>query len=376
MRLLHIITGLQTGGAEMMLFKLLDAMHAAGFDAAVLSLMPPGPVGERISILGIPVYSLNVCSGMSSLTEILRMRRLVREIKPDVIQGWMYHGNLAAWFAHRWVNRAPVVWNIRQSLYEIHHEKRLTRWVIRLGAALSSRVQAIVYNSHTSRPQHEAAGYDRRHALVIPNGFDLDRFKSSPERRLVFRKALKVDADVPLVGMVARWHPMKDHANFLRAAARVLERFKDVHFVLAGRGIDADNAMLMDMIGSLKLADRVHLLGEVSDVAVVMATLDVLVSASSSEAFSNVLGEGMACGVPCVATDVGDSAKVLDGHGRIVPPHDPAAMAAAVIELLHLDRHRRVELGAAARLHVEENFSISEIADRYAALYEKLANKA
>jgi glycosyltransferase involved in cell wall biosynthesis len=375
MRLLHVITGLQTGGAEMMLCKVLDALRAGRFDSAVLSLMPPGSVGERISLLGIPVDSLRIRSGVPSLAAILRMRRLVGAFKPDVIQGWMYHGNLAAWLSHRWANRAPVVWNIRQSLYEIRREKRLTRWVIRLGAALSSRVQAIIYNSYTSRSQHEAMGYDCRHALVIPNGFDIDRFRSSPEMRLAFRKALKVDADVPLVGMVARWHPMKDHANFLRGAAGVLERCSDAHFVLVGRDVDADNTVLLDMIGSLKLADRVHLLGEVSDVPALMAALDVLVSASGSEAFPNVLGEGMACGVPCVATDVGDSALVLDGHGRVVPPHDPAALSAAVIELLRLDPHRRVELGAAARLHVEAKFSLSEIADRYAALYEKLVNK-
>ena len=360
----------------MMLCKLLYAMRAGSFDSAVLSLMPPGPVGERISILGIPVYSLKILYGIPSLTEILRMRRLVREFRPDIIQGWMYHGNLAAWFARRWTNRAPVVWNIRQSLYEIHREKRLTRWVIRLSAALSSRVQAIIYNSHTSRPQHEAVRFDGRHALVIPNGFDIHRFRSSPETRLAFRMALQLDADVPLVGMVARWHPMKGHANFLRGAAGVLERFSDAHFVLAGRGVDEDNAVLLNMIGALGLADRVHLLGEVSDVPAVMTALDVLVSASGAEAFPNVLGEGMACGVPCVATDVGDSAHVLNGHGRVVPPHDPAALSAAVIELLRLDSHRRVELGAAGRLHVKVKFSLSEVAGQYAALYEKLVNKA
>lgn len=376
MRLLHVITGLQTGGAEMMLCKLLDAMRAGSFDSTVLSLMPPGPVGGRISALGIQVYSLKIRSRIPALGAILRMRRLVRAVRPDVIQGWMYHGNLAAWSAHRWADRTPVAWNIRQSLYDIRCEKRLTRWVIRLGAVLSSRVQAIIYNSNTSRPQHEAVGYHRRHALVIPNGFDFDRFRSSPETRLAFRKALGLDADMPLVGMVARWHPTKDHANFLHGAAEVLERFSDVHFVLAGRGVDKDNAVLQDMIGSLGLTARVHLLGEVSDVPAVMAALDVLVSASRAEAFPNVLGEGMACGVPCVATDVGDSALLLDGHGRVVPPRDPAALAAAVIELLRLDPHRRVELGAAGRLHVKVKFSLSEIAGQYAALYEKLVNKA
>ncbi len=359
----------------MMLYKLLDAMCGSRFDSSVLSLMPPGPVGERISTLGIPVYSLKIHSGIPPLPAILSMRRLVGAFKPDVIQGWMYHGNLAAWIAQRWTHGAPVVWNIRQSLYDIHCEKRLTRCVIRLGAALSSRVPAIVYNSNTSRPQHEAVGYDCRHARVIPNGFDIDRFRSSPENRLVFRKALGVDADVPLIGMVARWHPIKDHANFLRGAAAVLERCSDAHFVLAGRGVDGENAELLDMVSSLGLSACVHLLGEVFDVPAVMAALDVLVSASRAESFPNVLGEGMACGVLCVATDVGDSAQLLGGHGRVVPPRDSATLAAAVSELLHLDPQRRVELGAAGRQHVKDRFSLPKIADRYATLYEKLINK-
>ena len=359
----------------MMLYKLLGTMRGSSFDSAVLSLMPPGPVGEHISAIDVPVYSLKLRSGIPSFAAVPRMRRLVRTLRPDVIQGWMYHGNLAAWIAYHWTNRAPVVWNIRQSLYDIRLEKRLTRWVIRIGAALSSRVKAIVYNSHSSRPHHETVGYHRCHAIVIPNGFDIDRFRSSPETRTIFRRALGIAADVPLVGMVARWHPIKDHANFLNGAARVLESLAGTHFLLAGQGIDKHNAALLDLINSLRLSKNVHLLGEVSDVPSLMTALDVLVSASKAEAFPNVLGEGMACGVPCVATDVGDSAHVLNGQGRIVPPCDPAALAAAVIDLLRLDPRERDGLVAAARLHVETNYSLSKIAEKYIILYESLLNK-
>ena len=360
----------------MMLCKLIDAMRVSEFDSTILSLMPLRTVSERISALGVPVYSLNVHSYIPSMVAIPRLQRLMRSSRPDVVQGWMYHGNLAATLVRSMAReRSALVWNIRQGLYGLKYEKPLTQQVIRANRMLSKGPESILYNSRVSRLQHEAFGFCSTRGLVIPNGFDLDRFGPSTDAGLVVRASLGIPEDSRVVGHIARLHPMKDHKNFVLAAVRIATEFHDVHFLLAGRDVTQDNDSLLGNVPG-GMESRFHWLGERTDVTDLMRAMDVFVISSWNEGFPNVLGEAMACGVPCVATDVGDSVHVMGGHGRIVKSRDSASLSAAVSELLHLDPHERIEIGAAARLHIKEKYSISEIASQYAILYEKLVNKA
>jgi glycosyltransferase involved in cell wall biosynthesis len=372
-RVLHIISGLNNGGAEMMLAKLLSATDGERISSAVLSMSPPGRLGDVITSSGVPVFTLDMRPGLRGLVALKRLPRIVRDFAPDLLQGWMYYGNFVAMLSRLYAGGAPGVWNIRQSLEDISREKRYARWAIRLSAFLSSWADAIIYNSISGRVQHEAYGFSTRNGLVIPNGFDLSRFKPSPEARSTLRTELGLESDAQLVGMVARWHPMKDHANFMRAASLILKTHPGVRFVLIGRGMDEHNPELMEIIESLNIGGQVSLLGERADTPVFMAGLDVLVSASAwGEGFPNVLGEAMACGTPCVATNVGDSARVLEEYGGIVPPNDPESLARAVMAYLDLDPASRLEVSNATRGHVKEKYSLSEIAQRYADLYEKI----
>ncbi len=374
MRIMHVITGLDTGGAEMMLLKLLSG-RSQEFEPVVVSLTNEGTIGPRISQLDIPVYCLGLGRAIPNPIRALSIVPLARRFRPHLIQGWMYHGNLMASLARLSLHmRVPVLWNIRQTVYDLSLERGLTAHVIRLGARLSRRPAAIIYNSQTSAAQHEALGYDATKRVVIPNGFDCQVLRPDEGARADVRKELGVDNDTVLVGLIARYHPMKDHAGFLRAAGRIARSHPAVRFVLAGPGVSGEQPALVKLIAEPELQDRTFLLGERSDIPRLTAALDIACSASAwGEGFSNSIGEAMACGVPCVVTDVGDSAYLAGDAGLVVPSREPETLARAICQLIEAGPAGRRQLGDAARRRVESEFSLSAIVERYESLYLKQA---
>ncbi|MEP0854541.1 glycosyltransferase [Trichocoleus sp. DQ-U1] len=371
MKLLFIITGLSTGGAEMMLYKLLSRLERERFDPVVVSLRERGTLGDRIESLGSPVYTIDMKPGIPTLASIWRLIRTARQLKPDLIQGWMYHGNLAAQLAGITAPQpVPVIWNIRQSLYSLDSEKAGTAAVIKLLAKLSSYPAQIIYNSKNSAIHHEELGYKADKTKIIPNGFDTDLFAPSTTARNSLRSELGIAEKVFLIGLIGRYHPQKDHANFLQAAAILFQTSPDIHFVLAGTGITRENIALQDVIKTLGLTERIHLLGERDDMARLTAALDIASSSSYSEAFPNVIGEAMSCGVPCVVTDVGDSAWMVGDTGRVVPARDPQALANAWKELIALGSMGRETLGHLARTRIIEYSSLDSVVAQYEELYE------
>jgi len=373
LRVLFLITELNIGGAGLALTRLLASLAGRGFEAAVISLRDQGALADRIQALGLPVWALGLRGSWPGPGSCLRLAGLVRQVRPDLIQGWMYHGNLAAaWAAARLDTAVPLVWSIRHSVHDLQDEKRTTRWVIRAGAWLSSRPRRILYNSRGSARQHESLGYRPDKTLVIPNGFDCRLFRPDPEARAKVRQELGFDEDCLLIGLIARYHPMKDHRTFLRAAALLAGDFDQVRFLLAGPGVEPDNPHLARQVRRLGLQDRVLLLGERRDTPALNAALDVAVSSSFGEGFSNAIGEAMACGTACVATDVGDSALVLDRTGLVAPPKNPAALAGAMQSLIEGGPDLRRALGLAARRRIKDHFALKAVAGRYRALYREL----
>ena len=368
-RVLHVITGLATGGAEMMLWKLVSGGADSRIDHAVLALGVPGPVGERVTRAGVPVHSLEMRGRVPFPRHVARLRRIVAAEAPDLLHGWMPHGNLAAWVAS--LGRGvPVIWGIRQSLYDLAYERWTTRGLIRLAARLSRRPARIVYNSHPGAEHHEALGYDPVRTAVIPNGFDTDAFAPSVEHRCRVRAELGIPDDAIVIGMIARYDPMKDHRNLLEAAALLTGAGPVSHYVLAGRGVDEANAALVRARATAGLEGRMHLLGERADTARLFAAVDVAVLASYSEGFPNVLGEAMACGTPCVSTAVGEAPWIVGDTGRLVPPRDPAALAEGIRSLITLDPAQRRALGAAARHRIESRYGLAAVRAQYARLYQ------
>lgn len=373
-RVCHIISGLGTGGAEMMLANLVARTDRARHDVAVISLMDRGTLGGRIERAGGQLRVLGMRRGVPTPMALLKLRKMLKALRPDVIQGWMYHGNLAASLGAALLGKpVPVVWGIHHSLYDIGKERRLTQWVIRASARWSRSPAATVYVSRLSAEQHAAFGFHAEHAQVIPNGFDLDAFQPDLERRAAARAALGIAPEQALIGLVARYHPMKDHPNFLQAAARVARDWPEARFLMAGTGTGPDNPALGGLMGELGLAGRVYALGERSDVPEIMAALDVLcMSSSHGEAFPMVVGEAMASGLPCVVTDVGDAGWLVGETGRVAPPRDAEALAAALGGLLALGFAGRQDLGRLARERVREHFSLARSVAAYQAVYDKV----
>ena len=363
-----MVTGLSTGGAEMMLLKLCSRLNRRRFAPTVISLTDKGTIGPRIEATGTPVYALGAHRGHLSLPGLFRLRKLVSNLCPDLIQGWMYHGNLAATLV---AADRPVVWGIRQSLYDLDKERVLTRCVIRIGAAISRCPRVILYNSHVGARHHEAFGFDASRTRVIPNGFETEVFRPNDDAVRSIRREVGLSDDAVLIGLIGRYHPMKDHATFLKAATLTREEFPNVNYVLAGHGVDAGKSELNAMIVKAGLGDCVFLLGERRDMPELNAALDIACSASAwGEGFANAIGEAMSCGVPCAVTDVGDSAEIVGDTGRVVPAGDASALASAWKSLIMLRREDRQVLGRRARQRVIENFSLEAVVTQYEELYQ------
>ena len=374
MRIAHLITGLDIGGAEVMLHKLLSAMDRDLFEPLVVSLVRPGRMAERIRSLGIEVQTLGMRRGVPNVGALVQLVQLLRRFRPDLVQTWMYHADLLGTLAVPLANRPKLVWNIRQSDLDPQLSPPRTRLAARAGAVLSRIApDRIVCCSERARTVHLRLGYRRDILTLIPNGFDLARFRPNPEARARLRSELEIGMDTPVLGLVARFDPQKDLGTFLRAGALVRAQRPDCRFLLCGLGMDDSNTELMAWLGQLGLLNAVHLLGQRSDTPRVFASLDLLVSSSAyGEGFPNVIGEAMACGCPCAVTDVGDSAQIVADTGLAVPPREPRALAAAMEQLLAEGPAALARRGAAARARVKANYSLPRIATRYAELYLSL----
>lgn len=376
MRILHVITGLNVGGAEKMLYRLVSSMDARRFQSRVVSLLAPGPMGEKIAAAGVPLDSLGMTRGLPTPLALWKLVRLVRDYRPDILQTWLYHGDLAGLVAAKMAfplgGGPKIVWNIRCSFMALEQYRRLTGVTLRACTALSGFPDVILTNSHEARRFHTELGYRAKRFEVIPNGFDLERFRPDREARQAVREELSIGPETVLIGQVARFDAMKDHETMVSAAAKVAEQ-GDVVFVLAGKGVNHDN---LDLIGWMKryglAPEKVRLLGQRDDISRLMAALDVHVLTSTGESFPNVVGESMACGVPNVVTDVGDSSLLVGETGLVVPPASPDALAEALRELVSLRAERRAALGLASRKRMEESYGLRSIVRRYAALYEEL----
>lgn len=361
----------------MMLFKLLSAMDRRRFSNVVVSMTSIGEVGARIQTLGIEVRSLGMKHTLpTTFTPAWRFFRILREQNPHILQTWLYHSDFFGLCTAPLARVPALVWTIRCSDMDWSYYSSLSRFEIKILARFSKIPKTIIVNSQAGRKVHEALRYRPRSWTVIPNGFDVERFRPDQESRTRLRASLGVAAETPLIGMVARFDPMKDHATFLKAAADLLRTDAGSHFVLVGHEVVQSNRDLAAMVRDLGLGSRVHLLGPRPDVAAIMPGFDIASLSSISEGFPNVIGEAMACGVPCVATDVGDVAEIVQDTGRIVPPRNPHALADAWRSLLAMNSDSRRALGMAARRRIQVHYSLAAVAARFEHVYREVARVA
>lgn len=375
MRIFHVITGLNVGGAEMLLCQLLETLRPPAFEHTVIALLDKEGVLSRRVAKSAELHHLGMRAGWVRLKDLWRLRRYLHNGKPDVVQAWMFHANLMATLTSLW-SGIPVVWGVHQSLDYIRGNKLNTRVVICASRALSRFPDRIVYCSSVSADQCEAFGFHQVARQLIPNGFDTERFRPDADARVRVRNEFAISEDNFVIGLVARWHAMKDHDNFLQAATLFVREHSHALFLLVGDGLDAGNKVLTDWIQARGLVERVRLCGRRSDLAAVNAALDVASSSSAwGEAFPMALGEAMACGVPCVATDVGDVRQIIGDTGVVVPPRNPAALCTGWEKLAGMSRRDRDALGVRVRQRIIERYSLASVARQYADLYLSVSRR-
>jgi len=372
---LHVISGLGQGGAEMVMYRLLTSTQQQ-VQHQVISLGGMDEFGPRLQEQGIEVEAFNL-SGRTMLTRgRAPLLAALERVQPDVIQTWMYHSNaLASWWAYRAGYQGKIVWNIRNSGQHMRDFSLISRLSLRAGAWLSTRVPtAIVCCAQSAAKRHQELGYDGSKMRVIANGLDSKQWYPDPEQGQIRRRQMRIETHMPVIGVVARWHALKDWPNTLRALGQVVEQYPNVRCLLIGGDIVQTNKALMTLIRAHKLENNVLLLGQREDVAQWMQAMDIFVLGSKAEGFPNVVCEAMATELRCVVTDVGDAAMIVGQEGLVVPPSDADALAQGIRTAIHdlgSDSHRRVV--TAGRQRIQNDFSLEKMQNAYLQLWQEVA---
>lgn len=361
-----------------MLLKLVSQLNPENYIAQVVSLSGDGPLGEAFRATGLRLDCISSPLGLYDPVRLLKLAVVLRKFNPDIIQGWMYHGNTAASLACYFGGlRAPVFWNVRGSNAVSDDVRLLGRLNHRLSTYLSAGTRWIVNNSLASALQHEAKlGYPADKRVVIPNGFNAQLFKPDEFRRTSMRQALAISSSAIIVGYVGRDHIDKDVSNFMAAARSIAESgwiTSEIVFVLAGQSLVDGCRYWEDLDEACR--KRFRFLGVVDQVADLLPAFDILVLSSRRENFPNTLGESMCCAVPVVATNVGDCEFLVGDAALIVPPESPEAIRAALLRLIDMGVNERTRLGLKLRQRAIEKFSLDEIVARYQQLYESAVSR-
>lgn len=377
-KVLHVITGLKAGGAEAVLFQLVTADPTN--QHIVVSMGTHGAYGQKLIEKGVRVVELRMSKGLSTVTGLWKLFSLIKRETPDVVQTWMYHADVIGGVIARLAGRKAICWGIHNSNLSANVVSFPTRMVVKVASRLShflpkKIISVSIFASHI----HIQEGYTETKIEVIPNGYDMSAFKPSATKRQEFRAALNLQATSMLLGMVARWHPVKDHNNLFTALSR-LNNDHDWHLLLVGESITEDNDELTTMLREYGLLSRCTMLGQRDDVSAILTALDIHILSSAGEAFPNAIAEAMACGVPCVTTDVGDAALIIDGTGRLVPDSDSDALCQAVSSLLaeiaRLSLAERDELRGLLHAKIADRFSSEVMVQNYNAVWKKSINQA
>lgn len=373
-KILHIITGLNNGGAEAVLWRLTSFDKSHGNQHHVISLMDRGIYADRMEQAGVSVHVLNLPRGKVTAAGLLTLYRLVRQIRPDVVQTWMYHANLIGGVVARLAGVRAVAWGIRHANFDAAHNNRTTLLLMRLCARLSGWLpRKIVSCSAQATRLHQAAGYRADKFVQIPNGYNLQHLQPDANARRAVRTELGIEADTFVLGMVARFDAQKDHDNLVQAMGQLKQRGVPFTCLLIGSGMDATNETLRGWLNTAGVTGQVRLLGPRSDIPAMMNALDVHVLSSLGEAFPNVLAEAMACGTPCVTTDVGDAAVIVGEHGWVVAPQNASALAdglAQAFACLQAGGHAWEARQAACRAHIMANFELELMCERYQQVWQ------
>lgn len=369
-KIVHIIIGLDVGGAELMLKRLvLNSQKKGIFQHEVISLTNLGTIGCFLKESGIPVYELNTNSIFSLFKVYFYLVKILKKIKPDVVQTWMYHSDLIGGLAAKSIGINNIIWGIRNT--ELDSNSGIIKKTIRKSCALLSYKipKKIICVANKAKTSHENIGYCKDKMIVIPNGFDIKHFNVDDELRSEYRNELNIEKNKLVIGNIGRFTPAKNQVNFIKACIALIDKGYDFDVIMAGRDISINNSVIKNLIGSRK---NFKLVEQLNQPEKFYNAIDVFCLTSITEGFPNVLGEAMATERVCLTTDAGDAREILGNCGyHINDPSSDAIAEALETHILSKDLSSLMGIGKIARMKIIDNYSLDKIVLDFEKLYLK-----
>ncbi|WP_275887235.1 glycosyltransferase [Lysinibacillus fusiformis] len=360
-------TGL--GGAEAMLYRLLQNVDRDMYEIEVICLTEMGTYGEFIEQqlnINVTICDMRRNRGSAFIHCYKRCR------ESDIIQTWMYHANLLGYILSKLLKK-KLIWGIHHSNLNKHDNKRRTIFIAKLCAKLSKHVDAIISCGPKVKEIHEAIGYKNKQHRIIVNGVNTDLYKPSKKREYYMERFNILNQ--PILLHVGRWDPLKDYENLLASLKRLRQKRQDFYMFLVGYEIDGSNEVLQQMIENAQLEPFTFLLGSRDDITQLMAAADLFILSSSGEGLPNVLVEALASGTCCVTTDVGDCEYLVGDYGEVIPAKDAVALSQAINRALNYDSKQYEQNASLGRAHVLANFEIKHVVEQYQSLYPAIIDR-
>jgi glycosyltransferase involved in cell wall biosynthesis len=373
MRIVHIITGLNQGGAEAVFLRLLGELKGDGFETYVISLTGAGYYSAQIEALDVTVHYLNF-SASKFISTWRQLSSILKQVNPDVVQTWMYHADLLGGIIAKLSTKAKIIWNVRNGNIDPRVISYHTWGVVKFCAVISHFVpDKIICCSFNAAETHVKAGYSKKKFVIIPNGIDINKYVISAALREKGRSLFNGPQNATFIGNVSRWHPLKDHKTLLSAFAAIVENHPDCLLVLVGKGLDASNEELNAYMQHFNIRDKIILMGPQANLVEIMNGFDLHVLSSVGEAFPNVVAETMACGVPNVVTNAGDAAKIVGNLDVVVPVQDHEKLAVAIgQELARIGINRHL-ISQQQRERIVDLYSLKPMVENYKRLWREQA---
>jgi glycosyltransferase involved in cell wall biosynthesis len=371
-KVLHVIVGLNLGGAETMLKRLIESNQGNNSSDIVVSLTSLGEIGELLQTKGVPVHALGMSSSLDFFRALWKLIKLIHLYNPTIVQTWMYHADLIGGIAAKLAGSYPIVWGVH-SIAIPQGKRSITYWIVRLCALLSYFIpNRIICCAESAKLAHTKLKYSKHKLIVIPNGYNFLDFYFDINSRNRIRSEFKLNESDILIGVVGRFDPLKDFHNFVFAASLLSSKISNVKFLMVGRGNEWSNTTLSDWIISYGLVNHFYLLGQQYDPASFLSAMDIFCLSSASEAFPNVVVEAMAVGLPCVVTRAGDAAIILNDEDFIVPIKDSQYLAKILLKMCLLDPVDRKSLGEKNVKKVRDAYKIESIRKKYDDVYYEI----